>query len=40
MASAELNPAEHLWDVFEQAICIVDVRPTNVQHLFDAIMSI
>ncbi len=34
------NPIEHLWDVVEQEICIMDVQPTNPQQLRDAIMSI
>ncbi len=33
--SPDLNPIEHLWDVVEQEICIMDV-----QQLCDAIMSI
>ncbi len=36
----DLNPIEHLWDVVEQEICIMDVEPTNLQELHDAIMSI
>ncbi len=31
---------EHLWDVVEQEILIMDVQPTNMQQLLDAIMSI
>ncbi len=38
--SPDLNPIEHLWDVVEQEICIMDVQPTNLQQLCDAIMSI
>ncbi len=38
--SPDLNPIEHLWDVVEQEIRIMDVQPTNLQQLRDAIMSI
>ncbi len=38
--SSELNPIEHLWDVVEREIRIMDVQPTNLQQLCDAIMSI
>ncbi len=34
--SPDLNPIEHLWDV----VRIMDVQPTNLQQLRDAIMSI
>ncbi len=27
----DLNPIEHLWDVVEREICIMDVQPTNLQ---------
>lgn len=30
---------ENLWDVVEQEIHIMDVQQTNLQRLFDAIMS-
>ncbi len=35
-----LNPIEHLWDVVEREIRIMDVQLTNLQQLRDAIMSI
>ncbi len=38
--SPDLNPIEHLWDVVEREIGIMDVQPTNLQQLCDAIMSI
>ncbi len=38
--SPDLNPIEHLWDVVEREIRIMDVQPTNLQKLCDAIMSI
>ena len=38
--SPDLNPIEQLWDVVEWEIRIMDVQPTNLQQLRDAIMSI
>ncbi len=38
--SPDLNPIEHLLDVVEREIHIMDVQPTNLQQLRDAIMSI
>ncbi len=38
--SPDLNPIKHLWDVVEQEIRIMDVQPTNLPQLCDAIMSI
>ncbi len=38
--SPDLNPIEHLWDVVVREIRIMDVQPTNLQQLRDAIMSI
>ncbi len=38
--SPVLNPIEHLWDVVEREIHIMDVQPANLQQLRDAVMSI
>ncbi len=38
--SPDLNPIEHLCDVVEREILIMDVQLTNLQRLRDAIMSI
>ncbi len=38
--SPDLNPIEHLLDVVKREIRIMDVQPTNLQQLCDAIMSI
>ncbi len=38
--SPDLNPIEHLWDVVEREIHIMDMQMTNLQQLCDAIISI
>ncbi len=38
--SPDLNSIDHLWDVVERENRIIDVQPTNLQQLRDAIMSI
>ncbi len=37
--SPDLNSIEHLWDVVEREIRIIDVQLTNLQQLRDAIKS-
>jgi len=34
------QPIEHLWDVVEWELCTLDVHPTNLYQLEDAILSI
>lgn len=34
----DLNPTDHLWEVAEQKLLIVDVQLTNLEQLCDAIM--
>ena len=38
--SPDRSPIEHLWDMVEQDVLIMDVQTTNLQKLYDAIMSI
>jgi len=38
--SLDLNPIEHIWDVVEREVCVLDVHPTNLHQLQDAILSI
>jgi len=38
--SPDLNPIEHLCDVVEQELCAMDVYPTNLHQLQDAIPSV
>ncbi len=40
LTRSQSNRIEHLWDVDEQEICILDVQLTNLQQLRDAIMLI
>jgi len=37
--SPDLNPMEHLWDVVEWELSALDVHPTNLHQLQDAILS-
>jgi len=38
--SPDLNPIEHLWDKVEWEIHALDLHPTNLHQLQDAILSI
>ncbi len=38
--SPDLNPIQYIWDVVEREIHIMDVQPTNLQQLRNAIMLI
>jgi len=40
MAPPDLNPIEHLWDVVELEFRALDVHPTNLHQLQNAIQSI
>lgn len=35
-----LSTIEHLWDVVQREICVMDVQPTNLQRLCDVIILI
>lgn len=35
----DLKTIEHIWNVLEKEAGIVDVQPTNLQQLFDVLMS-
>jgi len=37
--SPDLNPIEHLWDVVQRELRVLDVHPTNLHQLQDAILS-
>jgi len=38
--SPDLNPIEHLWNVVERELRALDVHPTNLNQLQDAVLSI
>jgi len=38
--SVDLNPIEHIWDVVERELHALDVHPTNLHQLQDAVQSI
>jgi len=38
--SPDLNPIEHLWDMVEWELHALDVHPTNLHQLQDAVLSI
>jgi len=38
--SSDLNPIEHIWDVVEQELRVLDVYPTNLHQPQDAILLI
>jgi len=38
--SQDLNPIEHIWDVLEWWLHALDVHPTNLHQLQDAILSL
>jgi len=38
--SPDLNPIKHIWDVVEREFCAMDVHPTNLYQLQDALLSI
>jgi len=40
LQSPDLNPIENLWDVVEWELHALDVHPTNLHQLHDAILSI
>jgi len=38
--SPDLNPIQHIWDVVERKLRVLDVHPINLHQLQDAILSI